>query len=286
MDNQLTRLLKIKFPVIQGGMMEISRARLTAAVSNAGGLGTLGQLPDLEAWRDEIQKTRELTDLPFSVNLPLHIADFAARLQIVLDEGVKVVTTAAGNPAQALPDLKAAGVTTLHVVGSVEQARKVEGAGVEAIVAEGGESGGMVARDRVSTLVLVPAVADAVKVPVVAAGGIADARGLLAALCLGAQGVQLGTRFLASPECEAAEKWKDAIIRARDTDTRVVPRGKAQGRVLKDELLSGAMAGVVSGLIREQQPAALIIERMMREAAPLLEAVADMVKADGFHPPR
>lgn len=273
MNNQLTRLLGISHPVIQGGMREISRAQLTAAVSNAGGLGTLAMIQDLQTWRDEIKRTQDLTALPFSVNLPLHALDLENRLEALIDEKVKVVTTAAGNPSRVLPALKAAGIKVLHVVASTEQAVKVEAAGADVIVAEGGESGGMVARDRVSTMVLVAGVSEQVKVPVVAAGGIADARGLLAALALGAQGVQIGTRFIATPECDAPPAWKDALIRARDVDTEVVPRGKAQGRVLKEEILEGVMAGEVVGLIHNVESVSDIIGRMMREAGPLLQKI-------------
>ncbi|HUT52854.1 MAG TPA: nitronate monooxygenase [bacterium] len=280
MKNELTRLLGIEHPVILGGMLQIGGARLAAAVSNAGGLGTIGQRPALQAWHDEIKKTKSLTDKPFAVNLPMHAAELDKRIEIILKEGVKIVVTAAGNPKPVMPALKDAGIVVMHVVASVDQAKKVEAAGVHAIVAEGGESGGMVARDRVSTIVLVPMVVDAVKVPVVAAGGIADARGLVAALALGAQGVQLGTRFIAADECEAPEVWKQGIIRARETDTMVVPRGKAQGRVLKEDAAPGQlMAGQIAGMITRTEPAASIIARIMAEAAPTLKRIEEQMRA-------
>ncbi len=280
MKNELTRLLGIEHPVILGGMLQIGGARLAAAVSEAGGLGTLGQRPSLEAWHDEIKKTRSLTDKPFAVNLPMHAAELDKRIEIVIKEGVRIVVTAAGNPKTVMPALHGAGIVVMHVVASVDQARKVEAAGVNVIVAEGGESGGMVARDRVSTLVLVPMVVDAVKVPVVAAGGIADGRGLVAALALGAQGVQLGTRFIATPECEAPDVWKQAIIRARETDTMVVPRGKAQGRVLKEDAAPGQlMAGEIAGMITATEPAAAVIARIMEEVEPAFKKIEEQVRA-------
>ncbi len=273
MKNRLVYKLGIELPVLQGGMMEISRASLAAAVSNAGGLGTLGQCMDLEKWRNEIIKTKELTDKPFSVNLPLHIPDLDRRLEAIFEEKVKIVTTAAGNPARVIDTLKQEGITVLHVVGTAAQAEKVEKAGVDAIVAEGGESGGMVGKDRVSSIVLVPEVAGRVKVPVVAAGGFADARGLVAAMALGAQGVQIGTRFLVTKECDASEEWKNAICRAKDTDTQVVPRGPAQGRTLKDELMPGAMAGIVSGLIDDEMSVKEIMQEIAENALPVLEKI-------------
>ncbi len=277
MKNRLTELLKIEYPIIQGGMMEISRARLVAAVSNAGGMGTLGQRMDLAAWRDEVKKTRDLTDKPFAINLPMHVPDLDKRLDIIKEEGVKVVATAAGNPARVIGELKDAGVTVIHVVGSAAQAVKVEAAGVEAVVAEGGESGGMVGKDRVSTIVLAPEAVDAVKIPVVAAGGLCDARGLVAALALGAQGVQLGTRFVACLECDAPQKWKDAIIKARDTDTHIVPRGKAQARMLKDEVEKGAMAGIVAARIDKIETVESIIHEMVSEAEQVLARIKEQI---------
>lgn len=273
MKNRITEMLGIDHPVVQGGMMEISRASLTAAVSNAGGLGTLGQRMDLEAWRNEIVKTKELTDRPFAVNLPLHIPDLDKRLETIIDEKVKVVTTAAGNPARVMETLKAAGIVVLHVVGTALQAEKVEQSGVDIIVAEGGESGGMVGKDRVSTVVLVPEVSGRVKVPVVAAGGLADARGLVAALALGAEGVQIGTRFLVAKECDAGGEWKQAVCKAKDTDTHIVPRGKAQGRMLKDDIMAGAMAGIVAGLISEELSARQIMDSIVGGAEAVLQNV-------------
>lgn len=278
MENDLTKMLGIEYPIIQGGMFGISLAKLTAAVSNAGGLGTLGQTMDLDQWHGEIKKCKEMTDKPFAINLPMHVSELDKRLEIIFNEGVKVVVTAAGNPSRVMGPLKEAGITVLHLVASADQAAKVEKAGVDVVVAEGGESGGMVAKNRVATMVLIPAVVDAVKAPVVAAGGIGDARGMMAAFALGAQGVQLGTRFVAVPECETSDEHKDGICRAKDTDTHVVPRGSAQGRAIKDEVQPGAMAGQVSGIIHKVESVKDIIERMVKEADPILKKIESQVR--------
>jgi len=280
MKNQLTDMLGIEHPIIQGGMLHIAGAKLVAAVSEAGGLGTLGQRSDVADWHDQIKKTKELTKKPFAVNLPMHTNDLEKKLDIIVDEKIKIVVTAAGNPARVVSVLKDAGAKILHVVASVAQAKKVEAAGVDAIVAEGGESGGMVSRDLVSTLVLVPLVVDAVSIPVIAAGGIADARGLVAALAMGAQGVQMGTKFMVTPECEASPKWIEGIIKATESDTMVVPRGKAQGRVIKEEVMKGqAMAGQIAGMIDKTESVAEIIERMVREAEPVLKKIEAIIRA-------
>lgn len=272
MKNDLTRLLGIEYPIVQGGMLQIAGARLVAAVSAAGGLGTLGMRPDLENWRAEIKKIKELTQKPFAVNLPLHAGEMDRRLEIIAAERVPVVVTAAGNPAGLMPRLREAGAKVLHVVAAVKQAEKVAAAGVDAVVAEGGESGGLVAKDRVSTLVLVPMVVDRVKVPVIAAGGIGDARGLAAAFALGAQGVQLGTVFIPTLECEAGDDWKQAILRATETDTEVVPRGQVQGRVLKKSIHpAGYMAGQISGALTEIKTVEQVIKDLVAGVRPALE---------------
>jgi len=278
MQNDLTKLLGIEYPIVQGGMMMISGPELTAAVSNAGGLGTLGQSMDVEVWRADVKKTGELTDKPFAVNLPLHTPDLDKKLEIIAEEGVKIVVTAAGNPARLMGPLREAGCKVMHVIAAVKQAEKVAAAGVDAIVAEGGESGGMVAKDRVSTMVLVPLCVDRVSVPVIAAGGIADVRGLVAALALGAQGVQVGTAFINATECAAGDDWKEAIVKATDTDTEVLPRGPAQGRMLKKHLHQGAMAGQVSGMIDSVESTAAIVERLVKDAGAVMEKVAAQLK--------
>ncbi len=277
MKNDLTKMLGIDYPIIQGGMMGISNSPLVAAVSNAGGLGTLGQNMDMNRWHDEIKKTRDLTEKPFALNLPMHTPELPNKLDIILKEEIKVVVTAAGSPARLMDELKGAGITVMHVVANVKQAVKVESAGVDAIIAEGGESGGMVAKDRVSTMVLIPAVVDAVKVPVVAAGGIADARGLVAAMALGAQGVQIGTKFIATDECDAPDKWKQALVTAKETDTKVVPRGNAQGRVLKEEIMAGAMAGVVTGLIDNVETTEQVIKRIIGDSEAVLKGATEQI---------
>lgn len=278
MENDLTRLLGIEYPIIQGGMMFIAGAELVAAVSEAGGLGTLGQRLDVDHWHEQISRVKELTSKPFAANLPMHISDLEQRLNIIMDESVPVVVTAAGNPAPAVEALKKSGAKVMHVVASVKQAVKVEDLGVDAIIAEGGESGGMVAKERVSTMVLIPGVADAVDVPVVAAGGIVDARGLMAVMALGASGVQIGTRFIASEECDADQEWKDAIVRAAETDTHVVPRGSAQGRMLKEEVHPDAMAGMAVGLIHKIESAARIVESVASGAEPVLKRIEEQVR--------
>ena len=265
MKNDLTDLLGIEYPIIQGAMYGISGAELVSEVSNAGGLGVLSQHGggpnSLAAWREEIKNTKALTDKPFAVNLTMRSFSTEA-LDVIFEEGVQVVVTSAGNPTPVVPEFKAHGVTILHVIPSVKTALRAAEAGVDVIVAEGGESGGMVARDRVSTMVLVPMVVDAVKLPVVAAGGIGDARGLLAALALGAQGVQMGTRFLVTKECTAPDDYKEAIIRAQDTDTRIVSRGRANSRSLKEELHPRGSAGQISGMITTVETAKEVIDRM------------------------
>ncbi len=278
MENDLTRLLEIDYPIIQGGMMFIAGAELVAAVSEAGALGTLGQRLDIDNWHEQISRIKELTNKPFAVNLPMHVSDLEQRMNIIIEESVPVVVTAAGNPSPAVEALKRAGSKVMHVVASAKQAVKVEDLGVDAIIAEGGESGGMVAKDRVSTMVLIPGVVDAVDVPVVAAGGIVDSRGLIAAMALGAAGVQIGTRFIAAEECDADQEWKDAIVRAKDTDTHVVPRGSAQGRMLKEEVHSDAMAGMAVGIIHKIESAKGIIDAITSGTESVLKNIESRVR--------
>src|SRR3990172_909493 len=172
MKNRLTEMLGIKTPIIQGGMIEISLSGLASAVSNAGGLGTLGQRVDIKLWHDEIKKTKDLTGNPFAVNLGLYLGDVKERIKIILEEGVKIVVTGGGNPSAIIRELQDAGIKTMHVVSTTEQAKKMEDVGIDIVIAEGGESGGIVAKNIISTMVLVPLVADAVSVPVVAGGGV------------------------------------------------------------------------------------------------------------------
>ncbi|MDY6917100.1 MAG: nitronate monooxygenase [Chloroflexota bacterium] len=239
---RLCDLLGVEYPIIQGGMNWIANAELAAAVSNAGGLGVISPTArmkledDLEQnLRDEIRKTQGLTDRPFAVNFPLQTPDVDKLIEAAIELGVRVVTTSAGNPALYTARLKEAGLTVLHVVASVRHAQGAEKRGVDAVIAEGFEAGGHNGFDELSTFVLVPQVADAVSVPVVAAGGIADARGLVAALALGADGVQIGTRFVATHECAAHQNFKDEVVGAIDTGTVITGRRLGPTRGLKNE---------------------------------------------------
>lgn len=239
---RLCELLGIDYPIIQGGMNWIANAELAAAVSNAGGLGIISPTAGMKLeddteqnLRSEIRKTQGLTDRPFAVNLPLQSPDMDKLIAAVIEEGVKVVTTSAGNPALYTSYLKDAGVKVLHVVASVRHAQGAEKRGVDAVIAEGFEAGGHNGFDELATFVLVPQVVDAVGVPVVAAGGIADARGLVAAFALGADGVQIGTRFVATLECIAHQNFKDEVLKAIDTGTVITGRKLGPTRGLKNE---------------------------------------------------
>ena len=234
MQTEVTKLLGIEYPIIQGGMAWVAEHHLAAAVSEAGGLGLIGAANAPAEWvREEIRKAKELTDKPFGVNIMLMspYADDVAK--VVAEEGVKVVTTGAGNPGKYLADWKAAGIRVIPVVASVALAKMMERAGADAVVAEGTESGGHIG--ETTTMVLVPQVVDAVKIPVIAAGGIADGRGIAAAFMLGAKGVQLGTRFVASQEAVVHQNYKDYIVKAKDIDTRVTGRSTGHPvRVLRN----------------------------------------------------
>jgi len=232
----IAELLNIKYPLIQGGMAHIATHKLASAVSNAGGLGLIASgANDAETIRAEIRKCRELTDKPFGVNIMLmspHAKDIA---QMVIEEKVHVVTTGAGNPGPFMEAWKKAGIIVIPVVPSVALARRVERNGADAVIVEGTEAGGHIG--ELTTMVLVPQVVDAVKIPVIAAGGIADRRGVLAAFALGAKGVQVGTVMLASEECPIHENYKRKIIEAGDTDTVVTGRTTgAPVRVLKNKM--------------------------------------------------
>jgi enoyl-[acyl-carrier protein] reductase II len=234
--NDIRDLLGIKYPIIQGGMANIATHELCAAVSNAGGLGLIGAGGwDAERVREEIRKTKALTEKPFGVNIMLmspHAKDIS---DVVIEEGVKVVTTGAGNPGVYIEKWKAAGIIVIPVVPSVAFAKRLERSGADALVVEGTEAGGHIG--ETSTMVLVPQVCDAVNIPVIAAGGIADSRGLDAAYVLGARGVQIGTVLLASFECPIHENYKNKVIKAKDTDTVVTGRQTgAPVRVLKNKM--------------------------------------------------
>jgi len=233
-ETLITKLLGIRYPIIQGALGFISGPELVAAVSNAGGMGTLSTKFILEELREEIRQTKDLTDRPFSVNVAVRPTVFGydklyRMVDLLAEEGVKVVTTAAGDPTLLTPRFKEAGIKVLHVAPTVKLAKRAAAAGVDAIIAEGRESGGYVNYDDVATMVLVPLVVDAVDLPVIAAGGIADARGFVAALALGAHGVQLGTRFVVAEECKAHENFKQLVLKAQEDETMVVIPGKETG---------------------------------------------------------
>lgn len=220
LNNKLCKLLNIQYPILQGGMAWVATAELAAAVSNAGGLGIIGagHMPP-EALQAEIRKAKALTDKVYGVNVMLMSPFVKEVMQVVIDEKVPVVTTGAGNPGEYIPALKAIGSKVIPVVASVALAKRLERIGVDALIAEGMESGGHVG--EITTMALVPQVVDAVSIPVIAAGGIADSRGIIAAFALGAQGVQIGTRFVATKECIAHENYKQAILKAKDRSTVV-----------------------------------------------------------------
>ena len=236
MKTAITQILGIEKPIFQGGMAWIADAHLAAAVSNAGGLGLISSInAGTEAVREEIRKARELTDKPFGVNIMLAAPNAADIAALVVEEGVDIVTTGAGNPAKYMEQLKSAGVKVICVVASVAIAVMAQRMGASAVVAEGCESGGHVG--DTTTMALVPQVADAVNIPVIAAGGIADGRGMAAAFMLGAQAVQMGTRFLTARECNVHPNYKEKVLKAKDRDTIVT--GKSLGhpvRALKNRM--------------------------------------------------
>ena len=238
-------LLGIEYPIIQGGMTWVANAELAAAVSAAGALGLISPNAGMalegdmvENLRSQVRKVKALTDKPFGVNLPIQTLEVKDLLGVIVEEGVKVVTTSAGNPALYTAVFKEAGIKVLHVVASVRHAQGAERHGVDAVIAEGYEAGGHNGMDELPTMVLVPQVVDAVDVPVVAAGGIADARSLVAALALGADGVQVGTRFVATHECVAHPNFKDAVVRANDAGTVITGRKLGPARILAGEFAS------------------------------------------------
>ncbi len=229
-------ILGIKYPVFQGGMAWASNHRLAAAVSNAGGLGIIGagQMPP-ELVVQEIRKAKENTDKPFGVNLILYLSYIEELIDAVIKEKVAIVTTGAGNAGPYIKKFHDAGIKVIPVIPSTALAKRMEKAGADAVIAEGTESGGHIG--EITTMALVPQVADAVNIPVIAAGGIADYRGFAAALCLGASGIQMGTRFLATKECHIHQNWKNSVIKASDRDTVVTGRPTGHPvRVLKNKL--------------------------------------------------
>lgn len=312
LNTAICKMLDIKYPIIQGGMAHIADAELAAAVSNGGGLGIISAMSrDAEYLKKQIKRARELTDKPFGVNVMLmspYTDDVAA---LLAEEKVSVVTTGAGNPSKYMEMWKNAGIKVIPVVASVSMAKLVERAGASAVIAEGGESGGHVG--DTSTLALVPQVCDAVSIPVIAAGGIADGRGIAAAFMLGACGVQIGTRFLVAEECNVHQNYKNKVLKASDISTIVT--GKRLGHPVRsiktpfsrayakaeysdiadndlenmavgalrvaavdgDEKNGCFLAGQIAGMINREQPAAEIIEEMSSEAETVLKGALKWV---------
>lgn len=251
-NNKICRLLGIEYPILQGGMAWVATAELAAAVSNAGGLGIIGaaHMP-ADVLRDEIRRTKAGTDKPYGVNIMLRSPFLADVMQVVIDEKVPVITTGAGNPSEYIPALQAIGAKIIPVVASVALAKRLERTGVDAIIAEGMESGGHIG--EVTTMALVPQVVDSVSIPVIAAGGIADSRGVVAAFALGAQGIQIGTRFVAATECVAHMNYKEALLKAKERSTVVT--GASTGhpvRVLGNQLTKEYLQLEKSGAPQEE----------------------------------
>lgn len=241
--NRITQLFNIQYPVIQAGMIWASGYKLASAVSNAGGLGIIGagsMYPDV--LREHIQKCKKATDKPFGVNVPMLYPNIEEIMNIIVEEGVKIVFTSAGNPKTWTAFLKEKGITVVHVVSSVKFALKAQEAGVDAVVAEGFEAGGHNGREETTTFTLIPMVKEQLQVPLIAAGGIATGRGMLAAMVLGADGVQLGSRFAASVESSSHEKFKQAIVDAQDGDTHVTLKELAPVRLIKNKFFHDVVA--------------------------------------------
>jgi len=312
MQTDITKLLGIEYPIIQGGMAWVAEHHLAAAVSEAGGLGLIGGAnAPAEVIRNEIREARKLTSKPFGVNVMLmspHAEDIA---KVVVEEGIKVVTTGAGSPEKYMKMWKEAGIVVIPVVASVALARRMERTGADAVVAEGTESGGHIG--EATTMTLVPQVVDAVNIPVIAAGGIADGRGLAASLMLGAKAVQMGTRFVVADESIVSEAYKDRIIAAKDIDSAVTGRShghpvrslrnamtreysklEAEGKsfeeleyltlgtlrkaVMEGDIVHGTvMAGQIAGLVSKKQSAKEIIDEIMSEATNLLKNAGSLV---------
>ena len=305
MKTRITELLGIEYPVIQGGMAWVAEHHLAAAVSEAGGLGLIGAAnAPAEVVREEIRKTRELTEKPFGVNIMLMSPHADEIAKVVVEEGVKVVTTGAGNPGKYMKMWKDAGIIVIPVVASVALAKLMERDGADAVVAEGTEAGGHIG--EATTMTLVPQVADAVSIPVIAAGGIGDGRGIAAAFMLGAEAVQMGTRFVVAKESMVHENYKQRVLKAKDIDSEVTGRShghpvrclrnqmtreytklEAEGKsfeeleyltlgalrkaVVEGDIRNGTvMAGQIAGLVKEEQTCRKMIEEMMEQAANLL----------------
>ena len=236
MTNKITQLFNIQYSVVQGGMIWVSGWKLASAVSNAGGLGLIGagsMYPDV--LREHIQKCKKATDKPFGVNVPMLYPDIEKIMDIIVEEGVKIVFTSAGNPKTWTSFLKEKGITVVHVVSSVKFALKAEAAGVDAVVCEGFEAGGHNGREETTTFTLIPMVKEQVQIPVIAAGGIGTGKGMLAAMVLGADGVQIGSRFAATEESSAHQNFKNTIVDVKDGDTHLTLKELAPVRLVKNK---------------------------------------------------
>lgn len=310
MKTRITEILGIEYPIIQGGMAWVAEHHLAAAVSEAGGLGIIGAASaPAEVVREEIRKAKKLTDKPVGVNIMLMNPNAPEVARVILEEGVRVVTTGAGNPARFMKDFKDAGVKVMPVVASVAMAKMMERCGADAVVAEGTEAGGHIG--SATTMCLVPQIADAVGIPVVAAGGIGDGRGLAAAFMLGAEGVQMGTGFIVAKESIVHPNYKEKIIKAKDIDSEVtgmstghpvrqirnpmtreylrlekegaeleelesLTLGALRRAVIDGDTVKGTlMAGQIAGLVKKEQTCREIIEEIMQEAQRLLGRKAD-----------
>ena len=235
-QESITKLLGVKLPIIQAGMVWVSGGKLAAAASEAGALGVIGAgSMNPELLRQHIQKAKNLTSKPFGVNLPLLYSRIEEQIEVALEQGVQIFITSAGSPKLYTAKLKQAGCVVIHVTSTPELAKKCEDAGVDAVVAEGFEAGGHNGRDEITTLALVPQVVDRVSIPVIAAGGIADGRGIAAALALGASAVQMGTRFVATQESSAHQNFKNAVLDAQATSTKLMMKSLVPVRLLKNE---------------------------------------------------
>jgi len=257
-SNRITQLFKNDYPIIQAGMIWASGWRLASAVSNAGGLGLIGSgsmYPDV--LREHIQKCKAATAKPFGVNIPLLYPDIDKHIQIVIEEGVKIVFTSAGNPKTWTSVLKEKGITVVHVISSSKFARKSEEAGCDAVVAEGFEAGGHNGREETTTMVLIPAVVKAVKIPVIAAGGIATGRQMLAAMVMGAEGVQMGSRFVASEEASSHINFKNAVINSNEGDTILTLKRLTPVRLIKNNFYKQVQEAENNGASVEELKAIL-----------------------------
>lgn len=302
MTNRITELFKIDYPLIQAGMIWASGWKLASAVSNSGGLGIIGagsMYPDV--LREHIQKCKQATDKPFGVNVPMLYPDLKEIMDIIIEEGVKIVFTSAGNPKTWTPVLKENGITVVHVVSSVKFALKSEAAGVDAVVAEGFEAGGHNGREETTTFTLIPMVKEKLRIPLIAAGGIATGRGMLAAMILGADAVQIGSRFVASDEASSHQHFKEMVVDSEEGHTQLTLKELAPVRMLKNKFFEDVIAlyktqptkedlqkllgrarakkgmfegdleegeleiGQISGLINEIIPAAEIVEEVITE---------------------